>query len=132
MKPLYSTTVTVVGGRNGAAASDDGVLKLKLAQPVAIGGHGAATNPEQIFAAGYAGCFGSAVIHVAGREQKITDDQVAIAATVGLVSKDDGGFVLTVALDVTITGVDQATAEAIVAKAHRASRIPTPSAATST
>lgn len=119
MKTLYSTTVNVVGGRNGAATSDDGLLDLKLAQPTALGGRGNATNPEQLFAAGYAGCFGSAVIHVAGRQHKVSDDQVAIAATVGLNLKDDGAVALTVALDVTISGVDQDTAEAIVAEAHR-------------
>lgn len=119
MKTLYSTTVKVVGGRNGTALSDDGFLDLKLAQPTAIGGRGNATNPEQLFAAGYAGCFGSAVIHVAGRDHRITDDQVAIAATVGLNLKDDGAVALTVALVVTITGVDQETAEAVVAEAHR-------------
>lgn len=119
MKTLYSTTVNVVGGRNGAALSDDGFLDLKLAQPAAIGGRGNATNPEQLFAAGYAGCFGSAVIHVAGRKHKVADDQVAIAATVGLNQQDDGGVALSVALAVTITGVDQPTAEAIVEEAHR-------------
>ncbi|BCP53841.1 hypothetical protein K32_24580 [Kaistia sp. 32K] len=119
MKTLYSTKVDVVGGRNGTATSDDGLLALKLAQPVAIGGRGGAPNPEQLFAAGYAGCFGSAVIHVARGRHRISDDQVAVAATVGLVSKDDGQIALTVALDVTIDGVDPETAEAIVAEAHR-------------
>jgi Ohr subfamily peroxiredoxin len=120
MGTLYSTTVNAVGGRNGTVQSTDGLLDLGLAMPSGLGGKGGATNPEQLFAAGYAACFGNAVIHITrNKEQKIKDDDVEVAATVGLVPNGSGGFTLTVALDVTLVGVDQPTAEAIVAEAHK-------------
>ncbi len=120
MSTLYSTTVAAIGGRNGTVKSGDGLLDLRLAMPGSLGGKGGATNPEQLFAAGYAACFGNAVIHVTrNREYKIEDEDVEVAATVGLVPNGSGGFALAVALDVTLAGVDQATAEAIVAEAHQ-------------
>ncbi len=119
MSPLYFTTVTAVGGRNGTVSSADGLLDLRLAVPEGLGGKGGATNPEQLFAAGYAACFGNAVIHVTrNKDRKIRDDDVEVAATVGIGPKGSGGFGLTVALDVTLAGVDQETADAIVAEAH--------------
>ncbi|MCE0734248.1 organic hydroperoxide resistance protein [Halomonas sp. G15] len=119
MSTLYSTTVNAVGGRNGTVKSDDGLLDLGLAMPGSLGGKGDATNPEQLFAAGYAACFGNAVIHVTrNQEQTIKDDDVEVAATVGLGPNGSGGFTLSVTLEVTLTGVDQAAAEAIVAQAH--------------
>nr|ART37985.1 F53 [uncultured bacterium] len=121
MSTLYSTTVTAVGGRNGTARSNDGLLDLRLALPNGLGGKGGATNPEQLFAAGYAACFGNAVIHVTrNKEKKIRDDDVEVVATVGMSPNGAGGFGLSVKLDVTIAGVDQASAEEIVADAHRA------------
>ncbi|MES2097710.1 MAG: organic hydroperoxide resistance protein [Pseudomonadota bacterium] len=118
MSILYSTRVTAIGGRSGTVRSEDGILALQLAMPKELGGKGGATNPEQLFAAGYAACFENAVIHVTrGKDSKIDDDQIQVVATVGL-SPNGGGFALSVALDVAITGVDQATAEEIVAAAH--------------
>lgn len=120
MSALYSTQVSAVGGRNGTVRSSDGLLDLQLALPAALGGKGDKPNPEQLFAAGYAACFGNAVIHVTrNKEKKIKDADVEVDATVGMVSDNNGGFVLTVALDVVIAGVDQATAEEIVATAHQ-------------
>ena len=119
MSTLYSTTVNAIGGRNGTVKSDDGLLDLGLAMPGSLGGKGGATNPEQLFAAGYAACFGNAVIHVTrNKEQKIKDDDVEVAATVGLEPNGNGGFALAVALDITLAGVDQPTAETLVAQAH--------------
>jgi len=119
MSTLYSTTVTAIGGRNGTVKSADGLLDLRLAMPGSLGGKGDATNPEQLFAAGYAACFGNAVIHVTrNKEQTIKDEDVEVTATVGLGPNDSGGFTLSVTLQVTLTGVDQAAAEAIVAQAH--------------
>lgn len=119
MSALYSTTVNAIGGRNGTIKSADGLLDLGLAMPGSLGGKGGATNPEQLFAAGYAACFGNAVIHASrNQEHKIEDGDVEVAATVGLEPNGNGGFVLSVALDVTLAGVDQAAAEAIVAQAH--------------
>ncbi|RCS52617.1 organic hydroperoxide resistance protein [Bremerella cremea] len=119
MSTLYSTTVTATGGRSGRVTSDDGLLELDLAMPERLGGKGGATNPEQLFAAGYAACFGNAVIHVARSTHKITDDDVTVTGTVSLAPNGSGGFALEVALDVAITGVDQETAEKIVEKAHQ-------------
>ncbi|MBZ9559287.1 MULTISPECIES: organic hydroperoxide resistance protein [unclassified Modicisalibacter] len=119
MSTIYSTTVTAVGGRAGTVKSDDGLLELSLGLPKKLGGKEDATNPEQLFAAGYAACFGNAVIHVTrNRESRIKDEDVTVVATVGMVSNGNGGFGLSVALDVTIAGVDQASAEEIVADAH--------------
>ncbi|MEJ2626547.1 MAG: organic hydroperoxide resistance protein [Pseudolabrys sp.] len=121
MSTIYFTTVTAVGGRAGTVKSDDGLLELNLSLPKKLGGKEDATNPEQLFAAGYAACFGNAVIHVTrNKDNKIKDDDVAVNATVGIAPNGSGGFGLTVALDVTITGVDQASAEGIVAEAHKA------------
>lgn len=120
MSTLYSTTVNAIGGRNGTVHSTDDILDLQLAMPGSLGGKGGATNPEQLFAAGYAACFGNAVIHVTrNQDKKIRDNDVEVDATGGLSPTDGGGFALTVALDVTIAGVDQATAEEIVAAAHK-------------
>ncbi|MGY2735789.1 organic hydroperoxide resistance protein [Sphingomonas sp. UYP23] len=119
MTTLYSTKVTAVGGRSGTIRSDDGLLDLQLAMPTALGGKGGATNPEQLFAAGYAACFENAVIHVGrGKPQKVKDDDILVVAEVGLSPNAAGGFVLSVALDVTIAGLDQTAAEALVAEAH--------------
>lgn len=119
MSTLYSTKVTAVGGRSGTIKSDDGLLNLQLALPPELGGKGGATNPEQLFAAGYAACFENAVIRVTrAATEKVKDDDIVVVATVGMQPNGAGGFALTAALDVTITGMDQATAEDVVAKAH--------------
>lgn len=119
MSTLYSTRVTAIGGRAGTVKSDDGLLDLSLALPAALGGKGDATNPEQLFAAGYAACFENAVIHVTrSASDKVRDDDIVVVADVGMQPNGEGGFALTVALDVTITGLDQATAEDVVARAH--------------
>lgn len=120
MSALYSATVNATGGRNGIVRSTDGILDLKLALPNGLGGKGGATNPEQLFAAGYAACFGNAVIHITrNKDHKIRDNDVEVSATVGIEPNGNGGFVLTVALDVTLSGLDQATAELVVAEAHK-------------
>lgn len=119
MSHLYATKVTAVGGRSGNVKSDDGILDLKLAMPKELGGKGGATNPEQLFAAGYAACFENAVIHVTrAQADKVRDNDIVVVGEVGLLPNGDGGFRLAVTLDVAITGLDQATAEKIVNAAH--------------
>ena len=119
MSALYTTKVTAVGGRSGTVRSEDGILDLSLAMPKELGGKGGATNPEQLFAAGYAACFENAVIHVTrGKAVKVRDDDIEVIADVGLQPAAGGGFALIVALDVTIAGVDQAQAQEIVQAAH--------------
>lgn len=119
MSAFYTTKATAVGGRAGSVRSDDGLLELQLALPNEMGGKGGATNPEQLFAAGYAACFENAVIHGTRTDDvKIKDDQIEVTAIVGIGPNAGGGFALTVALDVVIDGVEQTAAEEIVAKAH--------------
>jgi Ohr subfamily peroxiredoxin len=119
MSHLYTTRVTAVGGRSGSVRSDDGLLDLPLAMPKELGGKGGATNPEQLFAAGYAACFENAVIHVTrSHTDKVRDDQIEVVGEVGLVANGQGGFNLAVTLDVVLEGVDQAKAEEIVHAAH--------------
>ena len=115
---LYTAEATAVGGREGHIKSSDGVLDARLALPKQLGGPGgAATNPEQLFAAGYAACFESAVRFVA-REQKVTLTETAVTAQVGVGPRSAGGFGLTVALKVALPGVDRAVAESLITFAH--------------
>jgi lipoyl-dependent peroxiredoxin len=116
---LYTAAALSTGdGRNGHVTSPDGFVDLDLATPKEMGGEGGASNPEELFAAGYAACFHSALKGVAKR-QNLTITESAVAAEVGLGRRDDGGFGLTVALHVELAGVDQATADELVAAAHQ-------------
>jgi lipoyl-dependent peroxiredoxin len=116
---LYTTRVNAYGGRSGTIKSEDGILALPLALPKELGGKGGATNPEQLFAAGYAACFENAVIHVTrAQADKVGDDDIEVACQVSLLPNGEGGFKLAVALDVEIAGIDQDKAEAIVKAAH--------------
>ena len=118
MTPIYTTTVHATGdGRNGHAQSDDGLIDLDLRIPKELGGGGGATNPEQLFAAGYSACFHSALKLVAGKAQADATG-TEVSATVGIGSLPSGGFGLSVELDVSMPNVDRATAEGLVAKAH--------------
>ncbi|MFN4292046.1 MAG: organic hydroperoxide resistance protein [Permianibacter sp.] len=115
---LYTAEATAVGGREGHIKSSDGVLEARLALPKQLGGPGgAATNPEQLFAAGYAACFESAVRFVA-REQKVALTETAVTAQVGVGPRSAGGFGLVVALKVALPGIDRAVAEGLVKFAH--------------
>jgi len=116
MKPLYTAHATATGeGRNGHAATDDGLLDVDVRIPVEMGGPGGATNPEQLFAAGYAACFHSALKVVAGGTD-LSGSEVSSDVAIGRLAS--GGFGLAVALTVTIPGLDRDAAEALVAKAH--------------
>ena len=119
MPTLYSTRVVAKGGRHGSVRSEDGLLELSLALPKELGGNGGATNPEQLFAAGYSACFENALLRVS-REARhhFTDDQVEGVAEIGLSRNEKGNFVLSASLAVTLVGVDQATGEEFVHRAH--------------
>jgi Ohr subfamily peroxiredoxin len=117
MTTLYSTKATALAGRNGKVATDDGLLELDLAYPKAMGGSGAATNPEQLFAAGYAACFSNAILHVA-REAKVSVTSAPVTAEVGIGPNSEGGFALTVSLAATLD-MDQETALQLVRTAHQ-------------
>src|SRR6202522_4483758 len=119
MPPLYSTKVVAKGGRHGSIRSEDGLLDLSLAMPKALGGRGGATNPEQLFAGGYAACFENALLRV-GREagRRFADQDIQVTAEIGLSKNPADAFVLSAALFVTIADVDQQTAETLVEGAH--------------
>jgi len=114
MKTLYQTRATATGGRNGHIVSQDGVLDMHLAIPKEMGGPGGAlSNPEQLFAAGYAACFDSALAFVAG-QKKLTPGSTQVDATVGIGPKGTGGFSLAVRLEVTIPGLEREAAQALL------------------
>lgn len=119
MKALYSTSATATGGREGHAASDDGRLDVTLSTPAEMGGPGGqGTNPEQLFAAGYAACFQSAMLFIAG-QQKIDAADCKVTGHVAIGMREDGpGFALTVRHEVTLPHLDQTAAEKLVADAH--------------
>jgi Ohr subfamily peroxiredoxin len=118
MNVLYTAEATAWAGRNGRAASSDGNLDVTLVPSKELGGTGAGgTNPEQLFAAGYAGCFHSALLLVA-KSAGVAIDGSAVTARVGLGPDDGGGWGLTVELLVEIPDVDRAIAEELAAKAH--------------
>jgi Ohr subfamily peroxiredoxin len=118
MDALYTAVALATGdGRNGHAASEDGILDLDLRIPKEMGGPGGATNPEQLFACGYSACFHSALKVVAQRE-KLNVDGTEVSASVSIGVLPNGGFGLAVELDVHAPNLDKDTAEAIVAKAH--------------
>ena len=119
MEPLY-TAVASANGRDGRATSADGQLDLKLAFPPALGGDGNGTNPEQLFAAGYAACFAS-TLGVVGRAAKTDTRDISVTAEVGIGKDTDGGFGISVLLRVRIPEEhDQATARKLVDQAHAA------------
>lgn len=119
MDILYTAKVAATGGRHGSIRSDDGLLGLSLALPKALGGKGDATNPEQLFAGGYAACFENALLRV-GREagHRFADQDIQVTAEIGLSRNQADAFVLSASLLVTIAGVDQQIAETLVEGAH--------------
>ncbi|UTV30708.1 organic hydroperoxide resistance protein [Photobacterium atrarenae] len=116
MTTLYTTTATASAGRNGQASTDDGKLNVSLSYPKEMGGSGEHTNPEQLFAAGYAACFSNAVLHVA-REGKIALKTAPVSAQVGIGPNTQGGFALTVSLAATVD-LPQDQAIALIRTAH--------------
>lgn len=116
-KVLYRAHVTATGGRDGRAVSDDNLLDVKLGLPKEMGGLGGATNPEQLFGAGYAACFIGALKAVGAKEKVKIPADTKIDASVGI-GEIPGGFGLEVTLDITLPGLERSEAEALVAKAH--------------
>lgn len=119
MTTLYTAHVHVTGGRDGAAKSDDGKLDVKLAMPQAMGGNGEGTNPEQLFAAGYAACFMGATRKIAGEEKIALPRDFAIDADIGLHKNAQGNLDLKATFIVHLPGMDAAKAEALIDKAHQ-------------
>ncbi len=119
MDALYETVAHATGdGRNGHARTDDGILDVDVRVPTELGGPGGATNPEQLFAAGYAACFHSAIKFVAARKKlDVTDSEVSATVFLGMV---ETGFGLAVELDVHIPNLDAEAAQALTEDAHKA------------
>ncbi|GAB3018242.1 organic hydroperoxide resistance protein [Spirosoma pulveris] len=119
IQPLYTAHATATGGRDGHVTSSDNVLDLDVRVPREMGGAGGAyTNPEQLFAAGYAACFDSA-LNLVIRMGKVKTGTTSVTADVSIGKLEAGGFGLAVTLDVNVPGVEQALAEELVGKAHQ-------------
>ncbi|ORM28688.1 organic hydroperoxide resistance protein [Williamsia sp. 1135] len=118
MKAIYTAEALATGeGRDGHARTSDGKVDLDLSIPKEMGGSGVGTNPEQLFAAGYAACFHSALRMVAGQEKAdVTDSTVGARVAIG--SLDNGGFGLAVELEVALPNLDHETAQKLADKAH--------------
>jgi osmotically inducible protein OsmC len=118
-KKLYTARAHVVGGRDqGQGVTSDGALDVQLRTPVEMGGEGGGTNPEQLFAVGYAACFEGA-LGVVGRREHVELGAVSIDSEVSLITSENRGFTVAVSLDVSLPGIaDPERAVAIVAAAH--------------
>ena len=115
MKTLYTAHATTIAGRDGQSTTDDGRLSVKLSRP---GSSLPGTNPEQLFAAAYSACFGGAVEAVA-KKQNIATTEIKVQADVTLNQDDSNGYFIGATLNVSLAGVDNATAQKIVADAHQ-------------
>jgi len=117
-KTLYTAGAHVTGGRaEGHGRTTDGVLEVDLRLPPEMGGQGGGTNPEQLFAVGYAACFEGAIGAVA-RRMKVDPEDVAIDSRVNLHPTEERGFKLSVDLDVTLSGVEGDQAKELIDAAH--------------
>lgn len=117
-KVLYTAEATVTGGRSGHGRTSDGRLEVDLSPPAEMGGSGGGTNPEQLFAIGYAACFEGA-LGVVARRRSVDADDASIDARVHLLPTGDGAFSIAVDLDVTLPSIgDEQTAVEIVRAAH--------------
>lgn len=117
-KVLYRATANATGGRDGRATSADGQVDLQLTTPRELGGAGGTgTNPEQLFACGYSACFLGAMKFVAARDKLAMPADASVQGTVGI-GAIPAGFGIEVDLQVSLPGMDRATAEQLVERAH--------------
>ncbi|WP_030684781.1 organic hydroperoxide resistance protein [Streptomyces sp. NRRL B-1347] len=114
----YTAVATAENGRDGRVASDDGKLDVVVNPPKELGGSGAGTNPEQLFAAGYSACFQGA-LGVVARREKADISGSTVTAKVGIGQNESGGFGLEVELVTSIPNVDAATAQSLIEQAHQ-------------
>lgn len=114
----YTAVATAENGRDGRVATDDGKLDVVVNPPKEMGGSGAGTNPEQLFAAGYSACFQGA-LGVVARKENADISGSTVTAKVGIGQNEDGGFGLEVAITASIPNVDAATAQSLIEKAHQ-------------
>ncbi|AGX04500.1 MULTISPECIES: organic hydroperoxide resistance protein [Bacillaceae] len=118
MDKLYTAKATAEGGRSGKVRTDDGNLDFNLSMPKSLGGNGTenGTNPEQLFAAGYASCFDGALNLVARQDRKKIESKVTAEVTIG--KENDGGLALAVVLNAAVSGVSLEEAKELTEKAH--------------
>lgn len=117
-KVLYTAQATATGGREGRAASSDGVLDVQLSTPKELGGAGGpGTNPEQLFAAGYSACFLGALKFVAGQNKVALPADTQITGRVGI-GAIPAGFGIEVELTIAVPGLPREQVESLVEKAH--------------
>ncbi|MFD3660737.1 organic hydroperoxide resistance protein [Streptomyces sp. NPDC058659] len=114
---LYTAVATAENGRDGRVTTDDGQLDVVVNPPKAMGGSGAGTNPEQLFAAGYSACFQGA-LGVVARNENADISGSTVTAEVGI-GKNDDGFGIIVKISATIPNVDVETAKSLIEKAHQ-------------
>ena len=120
MKTLYTAVATATGdGRNGRSESEDGVLAVDVRVPKELGGPGGATNPEQLFAAGYSACFLGAMKFVAGQQKLSLPRESSIAAEVDFGPRVGGGFGVGVRMAISVPGLDKAKVQELVDAAHQ-------------
>jgi osmotically inducible protein OsmC len=117
-KVLYTAKAHTTGGRDGRSVSDDGLLDVKLSPPKVMGGAGNATNPEQLFAAGYSACFMGALKHVAGLKKVAVPADAAIDASVDI-GPIPQGFGIAVRMVVHLPSLDRAVAQDLIDTAHQ-------------
>jgi Ohr subfamily peroxiredoxin len=117
-KVVYTAHAHTTGGREGRSVSDDGLLDVKLSPPKAMGGAGTATNPEQLFAAGYSACFMGALKHVAGMKKLVVPADASIDASVDI-GPIPAGFGIAARLAISLPGMDRAVAQDLIATAHQ-------------
>ena len=120
-KAVYTAQATSTGGRTGSTRSSDGRIQLNLSTPKELGGDGGAgTNPEQLFAAGYSACFIGAMKAVAGKQKIALPSEVSITAdvSIGAMTGKPGAFGIAVDMAISIPGMDNAAAQALVDAAH--------------
>lgn len=120
VKVLYKTAARATGGRDGHSATLDGSFDVKLATPKELGGAGGeGNNPEQLFAAGYAACFIGAMKVVAAQDKNLNvANDAAVVAHVGIGPRSEGGFGLTIELDISLPNLAQDVAQKLIADAH--------------
>ncbi len=120
MKLAYTAKAKATGnGRNGISASENGRLTFTLATPTEMGGSGKGTNPEEMFACGYAACYLGAMRFVAGRDKLAMPPEATVSSEVSIGPRDDGqGFGLEIVLHVALPGMAKADAEELTKRGH--------------
>lgn len=114
----YTTSATAKGGRRGTARTDDGNMEVTMTTPSELGGQGGeGTNPEQLFAMGYAACLLGAIKAAAGKDLRISKEST-VTAKIGIGPRSEGGFGITAEMDISLPDIERAQAEEIVRKAH--------------